>query len=407
MVQIGVQVVLLILLQQCLSHALRLPNFERKVLQHVRTTPTVLFSSKSDISKIEKMEARTAEKKTFKRFMQVELWRQPELESMYPILCSIESACRDINRLMRRISTDNLGGHQISTTGGNSVNVQGEDQKKLDVLANSIMKRALCCSQKVSIVASEEDDEPCLCSDVIDNKAFSGEFAAVFDPLDGSSNVDSGLPTGTIFGIYRNPKYGPIDPLSTTTQKGSELLVADYCLYSAATHIVITLRTGLHMFTLDDVTGEFYLTKSNLRIPRSGPLYSFNDANSESWDPAVNYFINDFKRQKVHSNQIGGKKPSARYMGALVADSHNILLNGGIFGYPGGVKNPAGKLRLLYEANPLALMMEEAGGKASTGYGRILDEKVGSVHQRTPLFLGSVEDVTAMEDYLAFYNSRK
>lgn len=343
--------------------------------------------------------ASKVERKTFNRFMQIELWRTPELEALYPILCSIEVACRDINRLMRRISTDNLDGLH-----GN-INVQGEDQKKLDVIANRIMKNALCCSGKISIVASEEDERPCLCSAVTDNSAFSdGDFAAVFDPLDGSSNIDSGLPTGTIFGIYQNPKYGPKDPLTTTTQKGSELIVAGYCLYSAACHIVITLRTGLHIFTLDDVTGEFYLTRSNVRIPRSGPIYSFNDANAATWDPAVNYFLSDLKSKNIQ-NKSCSKNPSSRYMGALVADVHNILLNGGIFGYPGSRTKPEGKLRLLYEANPIALMIEEAGGMASNGFGRILEMPVKDVHQRTPLFVGSVDEVSELQRYMAFFQA--
>jgi fructose-1,6-bisphosphatase I len=141
----------------------------------------------------------TTNKIQFKRFMQIELYRKPELESIYPILCSIEKACLDINRLMRRISTDNLSGLNL----GGSVNIQGEDQKKLDVVANRIMKIALCCTGEVSLIASEEDDEPCLCSKITDNAAFTGKYTAVFDPLDGSSNIDSGLPTGTIFGIYK------------------------------------------------------------------------------------------------------------------------------------------------------------------------------------------------------------
>lgn len=209
------------------------------------------------------------ERKTFKRFMQVELWRTPELEDLFPVLCSIESACSDINRLMRRVSTDDLSGYNTKKGSSDvSVNVQGEDQKKLDVIANRIMKTSLCCSGKVSIIASEEDDEACLCSAVTDNAAFSGDFAAVFDPLDGSSNVDCGLPTGTIFGVYRKPAYGASDPDTTVKQKGSNLVVAGYCLYSAGTHIMITMRTGLHMFTLDDVSGEFILTRSNVKMPR-------------------------------------------------------------------------------------------------------------------------------------------
>jgi fructose-1,6-bisphosphatase I len=347
------------------------------------------------------------ERKTFKRFMEVELWRKPQLEDMYPVLCSIELACRDINRLMRRVSTDNLSGYNGAIEGAKgSVNIQGEDQKKLDVIANRIMKTSLCCSGKVSIVASEEDEEPCLCSAVTDNVAFNGEYAAVFDPLDGSSNIDSGLPTGTIFGIYRNPRYGPTDPLTTVKQKGSELVAAGYCLYSASTHIVITMNSGLHMFTLDDITGEFFLTRSNIKMPRSGSIYSFNDAHAASWEPGVRYFFNDLKAKRIaglsaHTN--AAKKPSARYMGALVADAHNIILNGGIFGYPGTVEKPKGKLRLLYEANPLGLIMEEAGGMASNGKGRILDLVVNDVHQRTPLFIGSILEVTALEKYQEFF----
>jgi len=348
-----------------------------------------------------------SERKMYKRFMQVELWRKPELEAMYPVLCSIESACRDINRLMRRVSTDNLSGYNTAVEGGKgSVNIQGEDQKKLDVIANRIMKTALCCSGKVSIVASEEDKDPCLCSTVTDNIAFTGEFAAVFDPLDGSSNVDSGLPTGTIFGIYRNPKYGPADPLSTVKQKGSELVAAGYCLYSASTHIVITMRSGLHMFTLDDVTGEFYLTRSNIKMPRSGSIYAFNDAHAANWEPGMKYFLDDLKAKRiagVSSANNKAKKPSSRYMGALVADAHNIILNGGIFGYPGTVDKPSGKLRLLYEANPLGLIMEEAGGMASNGRGRVLDLLVKDIHQRTPLFIGSIEEVSALERYNEFF----
>lgn len=350
----------------------------------------------------------TLDRKTFKRFMEVELWRKPELENLYPVLCSIEHACRDINRLMRRVSTDNLTGYNGGTDGAKgSVNIQGEDQKKLDVIANRIMKTSLCCSGKVSIVASEEDEDPCLCSAVTDNVAFNGEYAAVFDPLDGSSNVDSGLPTGTIFGIYRNPKYGPTDPLSTVKQKGNELVAAGYCLYSASTHIMITMNSGLHMFTLDDVTGEFYLTRSNIKMPRSGSIYSFNDAHAASWEPGVRYFLNDLKSKRIAglSNSVNAaKKPSARYMGALVADAHNIILNGGIFGYPGTIDKPKGKLRLLYEANPLGLIMEEAGGMASNGKSRILDLVVSDVHQRTPLFIGSIVEVTALERYQEFFS---
>lgn len=305
------------------------------------------------------------------------------------------------------------------------------------MVANRIMKIALCCSGKVNIVASEEDDVPCMCSDVTHNNAFSNaEYAAVFDPLDGSSNVDSGLPTGTIFGIYRKTRLQPGANEETCKQRGRELVAAGYCLYSAATHLAITLRTGLHLFTLDDVTGEFYLTKSHLKMPSLAAkatqpiLYSFNDANSMHWEPAVTSFLRDLKSHRVPSlqhlqtqaSQTEGakeeaktRKVSARYMGALVADLHNILLNGGIFGYPAQYTSSsssatkrlsAGKLRLVYEASPLALVVEEAGGRASNGYSRILDLPVhNNVHQRTPLFLGDADLVSALEHYLSFYKA--
>ena len=288
----------------------------------------------------------SGERKTFKRFMQVELYRSPELESLYPILCGIETACRDINRLMRRVTTDNLDGLQ------GAVNVQGEEQKRLDVISNRIMKQSLCCTGKVSIVASEEEDEPCLCSTVTDT-TFSGEFAAVFDPLDGSSNIDSGLPTGTIFGVHRNPAFGSSDPLKVVQQRGSNLVVAGYCIYSASCTICITLGgaasgSGVHMFTLDDVTGEFYLVRKNVRIPRSGGIYSFNEANAKSWPVGVVHFLDDFRAKRVQTKPA--KTPTARYMGALVADAHNIILNGGIFGYPGTDK-ATGVLKSPYYLN--------------------------------------------------------
>ena len=345
----------------------------------------------------------TTNKIQFKRFMQIELYRKPELESIYPLLCSIEKACLDINRLMRRISTDNLSGQ------GGEQNVQGEDQKKLDVVANRIMKIALCCTGKVSMIASEEDDEPSLCSTVTDNDAFTGKYTAVFDPLDGSSNIDSGLPTGTIFGIYKSPTFGASDPLTTIKQRGNNLVVAGYCLYAAATHLVITIRNGLYQFTLDDVTGEFYLTRSNIKIPNIGPIYSYNDANYDGFSNSVKYFLTDVKKKSVSGvnyDKEKDKSPSARYMGALVADAHNILLNGGIFAYPPTKSHENGKLRLVYEANPMALIFEQAGGSATNGNTRILDLVVKEIHQRTPLYIGSNDLVAALGRYENFYGKK-
>jgi fructose-1,6-bisphosphatase I len=337
------------------------------------------------------------QKYSFKRFIEIELWRKPELSELYPVLSSIEISCRDINKLMRRVSTDNLCGLE-----GNSINIQGEDQQKLDIISNRVMKTSLCCSKSISVVVSEEEENPCLCSDVIDNIAFSnGEFAAVFDPIDGSSNIDSGLPTGTIFGIYRKQNYNIDDPLSSVLQKGKNLVVAGYCIYAATSHIVLTMGDGVHMFTLDDYTNKYYLTKSNIQIPKSGPIYSFNDVNKKQWlDIGIEYYLNDLKK----GNYGFDTKPQQRYMGALVADTHNIIFNGGIFGYPSSISRPSGKLRLLYEANPISMIVEQAGGLAIDGKKRILEKKVEEIHERTPLFIGSKQQITSLKNYIEFFD---
>jgi fructose-1,6-bisphosphatase I len=188
-------------------------------------------------------------------------------------------------------------------------------------------------------------------------------------------------------------------------QRGSELVAAGYCLYSSSTHLAVTLRTGLHIFTLDDVTGEFYLTRSHVKMPSSGSIYSFNDANYETWSPAIQNYVQDFrlKRGPASNPPEYDRQPKARYIGALVADLHNVILNGGVFGYPGSMTRPEGKLRLVYEANPLALVAEEAGGRATNGVSRILSLAVGNIHQRTPLFIGSANDVDNISKYIRFY----
>jgi fructose-1,6-bisphosphatase I len=192
-----------------------------------------------------------------------------------------------------------------------------------------------------------------------------GDYAAVFDPLDGSSNVDSGLPTGTIFGVYKKPPFGASDPFTVVKQRGTNLVVGGYCLYGAATHLVVTMRSGLHQFTLDDVTGEFYLTKEGLQIPQNGPIYACNDANKDYWHHSIRNFIDDFKHNRLNTKEfsklakLSSKYPtvasgendhhkehetvakaSARYFGALVADAHNVLTSGGFYAYPATEQTP-------------------------------------------------------------------
>ena len=251
---------------------------------------------KEEMPRIHAQTKVATDRKTFRRFIQTELYRTSELEKLFPILCALETACRDISKLMRRVATDSLSGnHRLASSNDDYViNIQGETQKKLDVIANRILKTALCCTGEVSVIASEEEEVPCSCSLVTDIGAFSnGEYAVVFDPLDGSSNIDTGLPTGTIFGIYRQPRYGPKDPFTTSTQKGSELIASGYCLYSASTHFVITLKQGVHMFTFDDLSDSFYLTRSQIEIPPTGPIYSFNDVYSSDWQPSIQQYYQD------------------------------------------------------------------------------------------------------------------
>lgn len=317
------------------------------------------------------------------------------------------------------------------------VNVQGEVQQQLDVLCNTLMLRAFCgtSNNAVCAVASEEEPLPRSCADVMgydttssdmSNIFQSGEYVAVFDPIDGSKNIDSSLPVGTVFGIYRCPEG--IDNKSedggwnvdSFLQRGTEMVAAGYCLYSATTVLVLTLGSGVHGFTLDPDKQTFLQTHPNMRIPDVGSLYSFNEAYSREYSEPVQKFLNNMKE----TGTLGGKKVSSRYIGALVADVHNVLINGGIYGYPATRDTPEGKLRLLYESAPMAMIMEQAGGAGSTGYGRILDvlppqpkkkkgadgkkeiddDEVGKgIHVRVPTFLGSVENVFELDQFHKYY----
>jgi fructose-1,6-bisphosphatase I len=322
--------------------------------------------------------------KTFKQFIQKEAWDNNEINNLYHVLFSIESACADINRLIRRVSVNNLVGLQ------NKINIQGEEQKKLDLISNKIMKNAICCSGKVCGIVSEEDEYVCRCSDITNNVAFNGEYFVVFDPLDGSSNIDCGLPTGTIFGIYKKPKFQIGITNEAYTQKGSNLILSGYCLYSASTNLVICYDNKVNMFMYDDSLNQFILTDINIKIPKKGNIISFNEANYNNWNSNIKKYINYIKKTKGYTS---------RYMGALVADTHNILTNGGIFGYPSSKSTPNGKIRLVYEANPLSYIIETAGGKAINGSSPILNLQVDKIHQRTPLFYGSYDEVSLLETF--------
>ncbi|KAG8722483.1 Fructose-1,6-bisphosphatase [Ceratobasidium sp. 394] len=268
-------------------------------------------------------------------------------------------------------------------------NVQGEEQKKLDVLADDIMVNALRACGKTSVLVSEEREEAVIIEDRL-----KGKYCVVFDPLDGSSNIDAGVNIGTIFGIYK-VQEGSKGTIDDVLRPGSEMVAAGYTMYGSSANLVLTMGNGVNGYTLDNALGEFILTHPDIKIPPRGKIYSFNEGNSMYFHEPVLKYLESIKYPK------SGKAPySARYIGSMVADVHRTLLYGGIFGYPGDKKSKNGKLRILYEAFPMAMLTEQAGGVAVTGTGRILDIKPTSIHQRCPVFLGSKEDV---EDLAKFY----
>ncbi|XP_050214552.1 fructose-1,6-bisphosphatase, cytosolic isoform X2 [Mercurialis annua] len=246
-------------------------------------------------------------------------------------------------------------------------NVQGEEQKKLDVLSNEVFIKALVSSGRTSILVSEEDEEATFVE-----TSKRGKYCVVFDPLDGSSNIDCGVSIGTIFGIYM-VKDGTEPTLDDVLQPGKNMVAAGYCMYGSSCMFVLSTGNGVNGFTLDPSLGEFILTHPDIKIPKKGKIYSVNEGNAKHWDgPTAN----------------------------MVADVHRTFLYGGIFLYPGDKKSPSGKLRVLYEVFPMSFLVEEAGGQAFTGQQRALDLEPKNIHERSPIFLGSTEDV---EEIKALY----
>jgi fructose-1,6-bisphosphatase I len=271
-------------------------------------------------------------------------------------------------------------------------NVQGEEVQKLDVLANQILIRCVEAGGHVCVMASEENE-----GIIPIPEAFpKGKYVLMFDPLDGSSNIDVCMSIGTIFSIHRRvTKEGP-GTERDCLQKGTEQVAAGYILYGSSTVLVYTTGHGVHGFTLDPLVGEFFLSHENIRVPTRGSTYSVNEGNTIKWDRSVREWVSWLK-----SNDAPGGKPyGQRYIGTLVADFHRTLLKGGVFAYPGDDKNPNGKLRLLYECAPMAFIAEAAGGAASTGTQRVLEVEPTSLHARVPFFAGSKEDVADLERYV-------
>ena len=270
-------------------------------------------------------------------------------------------------------------------------NVQGEQVTKLDVFAHETLVEALEASGHVCAMASEEAAEPILPAPGYPR----GPYTVLFDPLDGSSNIDINITIGTIFSIHRKVSLGSDSTVADLLQPGTQQVAAGYIVYGSSTMFVYTTGYGVHGYTLDPSLGEFLLSHENIRMPKRGSVYSANEGNYYAWSPGVRRYVDSLKDSQ--------KPYKGRYVGTLVADFHRTLLTGGIFLYPADMtdpQKPAGKLRLLYEAAPLAFVAEQAGGRASTGTEDILHVQPTQLHQRVPLIIGSTEDVATVEAYI-------
>jgi fructose-1,6-bisphosphatase I len=303
------------------------------------------------------------------------------------LLNQVGLAAKLITSKVRRAGLANVLGYTGQT------NVQGEEVQKLDEVANETLIQALGRRGHCAAIASEETEDI-----VLLHKDPRARYVMVFDPLDGSSNIDVNISIGTIFGILRRPDHTTSATERDFLLPGKDLLAAGYILYGSSTMLVLTTgaKNGVHGFTYDPTVGEFFLSHETIRIPERGRTYSINEGNHALWPDPVRRW-NAWIKEDDHPT---GRPYGQRYVGSLVADAHRTLLKGGIFAYPADTKSAGGKLRLLYEANPFAFVFEAAGGKATTGTERILDIVPTKLHQRTPLVLGSPRDVDVFEEFM-------
>lgn len=311
-------------------------------------------------------------------------------------------ATGELSRLLRNIAlASKIVNREVNKAGLVDIlgaagyrNVQGEEVKKLDILSNERFIASLELGGQCCGIASEENEDFIAFED---ESSIGGKYVVTIDPLDGSSNIDVNVSVGTIFSIYRR-----LSPAGTPSvkddflQKGSQQAAAGYVIYGSSTMLVYTTGYGVNGFTLDPSIGEFCLSHPNLTIPPNGKTYSVNQGNFYSFNEGVKQFIRYCKE-----DDPGTKRPySSRYIGSMVADIHRNIITGGMFFYPATRSSPSGKLRLIYECNPMAFIVEQAGGRASDGHRRILDIQPTELHQRTPIFIGSEDMVLKMEEFI-------
>jgi len=306
------------------------------------------------------------------------------------LINSIRLAAKVVNHEIRKAGLVDITG------ASGDINIQGETQQKLDVLANDLFKQTIINREIVCGIASEEEDNFVIVEG--SNKQNDNKYVLLMDPLDGSSNIDVNVSVGTIFSIYRR-----ISPIGTPVtkadflQKGSEQVAAGYVAYGTSTMMVFTTGHGVNGFTLNPAIGTFYLSHANIKIPQKGQIYSINEGNYVHFPEGV-------KKYLKYCQELKDNRPyTSRYIGSLVSDFHRNMLKGGIYMYPTATNNPNGKLRLTYECNPMAFIAEQAGGKASDGFTRILDIQPTDLHQRVPFFCGSTQMVTTAEGFMEEY----
>lgn len=330
---------------------------------------------------------------TLSKFLIQQLTGIPGASDLGALLVDVAAAVKAIAAMTAKGALDGyLGEH-----GGR--NVQGETQQKLDVLAHEVMIRSCEWGGLLAGMLSEEQAEPY----PIPGEYVRGGYLLVFDPLDGSSNTDVNVSVGTIFSVLRHDRHEP--PCSADyLQPGKLQVAAGYAIYGPATMLVITVGKGTHGFTLDREIGNFILTHPDLQIPPDTSEFAINTSNARFWEPPVHRYVSECQAGKTG---IRSRDFNMRWIASLVAEAHRILMRGGVFMYPKDTRNPnrEGRLRLLYEANPIGLLVEQAGGLATTGYQRVMEVKPYALHQRVPLIMGSRNEVERIERYHGEFQS--
>ena len=329
---------------------------------------------------------------TLSKFLIQELDGSPQSRHLAALLVDIASAVKAISAMTAKGALAGVLG-SLETE-----NVQGEVQKKLDVLSNTAFVNTFELGGLVAGLASEEMDDP-----VTVSGKTAGKFLAIFDPLDGSSNIDVNVSVGSIFSVVAAPEGRPPE-LSDYLKPGREQLAAGYAVYGPSTMMVLTVGKGTHGFTLDREIGNFILTHPNIKVPADTSEFAINTSNERFWEPPVQRYVAECKAGKT---DVRGRDFNMRWIASMVAEVHRILMRGGIFMYPRDTKDPSkpGRLRLMYEANPMGMVVEQAGGIATTGRCRILDVQPEQIHQRIAVILGSRHEVERIERYHQEYDA--